>query len=34
VVLHTAWLNETAQTFFASLGFRKTMVEMTRERGA
>jgi ribosomal protein S18 acetylase RimI-like enzyme len=33
VVLHTAQANESAQRFFESLGFRRTMVEMTRERG-
>ncbi len=31
VVLHTAVKNEAAQALFAKLGFRKTMVEMTRE---
>jgi ribosomal protein S18 acetylase RimI-like enzyme len=30
VVLWTAALNEAAQRFFASAGFRPTMVEMTR----
>ena len=34
VVLHTAWANESAQGLFAALGFRRTMLEMTRERGA
>jgi len=31
VVLSTAERNEAAQRLFASLGFRRTMVEMTRE---
>lgn len=31
VVLSTAHRNETAQRLFASLGFRPTMIEMTRE---
>ncbi|SRR6266568_1127095 len=31
VVLSTAERNETAQRLFASAGFRRTMVEMTRE---
>ena len=31
VVLHTAAPNEAAQRFFERLGFRRTMVEMTRE---
>jgi ribosomal protein S18 acetylase RimI-like enzyme len=31
VVLHTAVQNEAAQALFAKLGFRKTMIEMTRE---
>jgi ribosomal protein S18 acetylase RimI-like enzyme len=31
VVLGTAFANETAQRLFAQLGFRKTMIEMTRE---
>ena len=31
VVLFAAERNEPAQRFFASLGFRRTMVEMTRE---
>jgi ribosomal protein S18 acetylase RimI-like enzyme len=30
-VLHTADLNEPAQRLFAAAGFRRTMVEMTRE---
>lgn len=33
VVLHTAAGNEAAAAFFATLGFRRTMVEMTREAG-
>ena len=33
VVLSTAEQNEPAQRLFASAGFRRTMVEMTRERG-
>jgi ribosomal protein S18 acetylase RimI-like enzyme len=33
VVLNAAERNETARKFFASAGFRPTMVEMTRERG-
>jgi len=33
VVLSTAHRNETAQALFTSLGFRPTMVEMTRESG-
>jgi RimJ/RimL family protein N-acetyltransferase len=33
VVLWTAALNEAAQRFFASAGFRPTMVEMTRKPG-
>ena len=33
VVLMTAWHNETARTLFARLGFRPTMLEMTRELG-
>ena len=33
VILATAARNEAAQRFFEKLGFRKTMVEMTRERG-
>jgi ribosomal protein S18 acetylase RimI-like enzyme len=31
IVLKTAAKNDTAQKFFASLGFRDTMIEMTRE---
>jgi ribosomal protein S18 acetylase RimI-like enzyme len=31
IVLGTAKRNEKAQRFFASLGFRRTMIEMTRE---
>jgi ribosomal protein S18 acetylase RimI-like enzyme len=31
VVLSTADRNEVAQRLFASAGFRRTMVEMTRE---
>jgi RimJ/RimL family protein N-acetyltransferase len=31
VVLHTAAKNEAAQRMFAKLGWRPTMVEMTRE---
>jgi ribosomal protein S18 acetylase RimI-like enzyme len=31
VVLHTAAKNEGAQQFFDKLGFRRTMIEMTRE---
>lgn len=31
VVLSTAQRNEAAQRLFASLGFRRTMIEMTRE---
>lgn len=34
VVLMSAWPNREAQALFASLGFRNTMVEMMRERGA
>ena len=34
VVLSTAEQNEPAQRLFASAGFRRTMVEMTRELGA
>jgi ribosomal protein S18 acetylase RimI-like enzyme len=33
IVLSTAWSNEPAQRLFESMGFRKTMIEMTRERG-
>jgi hypothetical protein len=32
-VLHTAAGNADAQALFARLGFRRTMVEMTRETG-
>lgn len=32
IVLSTAYKNEAAQRFFASLGFRATMLEMTRSR--
>lgn len=31
MVLDTAWKNEAAQALFARAGFRRTMVEMTRE---
>jgi hypothetical protein len=31
VVLSTAEQNEAAQRLFASTGFRRTMIEMTRE---
>jgi ribosomal protein S18 acetylase RimI-like enzyme len=31
LVLSTAERNEAAQRFFASAGFRRTMIEMTRE---
>lgn len=31
VVLMTAWRNDHARAFFARLGFRPTMLEMTRE---
>jgi ribosomal protein S18 acetylase RimI-like enzyme len=31
VVLSTAWQNESAQRLFARAGFRRTMIEMTRE---
>ena len=34
VVLSTAAQNESAQRMFARAGFRRTMIEMTRERGA
>lgn len=34
VVLHTATSNERAQGLFKRLGFRTTMLEMTRESGA
>ena len=30
VVLSTAWRNDAARKLFAKLGFRPTMVEMTR----
>jgi ribosomal protein S18 acetylase RimI-like enzyme len=33
VVLSTAERNEAAQRLFAAAGFRRTMIEMTRERG-
>jgi ribosomal protein S18 acetylase RimI-like enzyme len=33
VLLHTAVQNEAAQKLFQSLGFRTTMLEMTREAG-
>lgn len=33
VVLSTAEQNEVAQRLFASVGFRRTMIEMTRELG-
>ena len=33
VVLHTAWVNEGAHRFFEAAGFRRTMIEMTREAG-
>jgi ribosomal protein S18 acetylase RimI-like enzyme len=33
VVLHTAVQNEGGQALFAKLGFRPTMIEMTREAG-
>jgi ribosomal protein S18 acetylase RimI-like enzyme len=32
IVLHTAVQNEEAQRLFAQLGWRRTMIEMTRER--
>ena len=32
VVLWTAARNEAAQRLFAAAGFRRTMIEMTRER--
>jgi ribosomal protein S18 acetylase RimI-like enzyme len=32
IVLHTAVQNEDAQRLFESLGWRRTMIEMTRER--
>jgi ribosomal protein S18 acetylase RimI-like enzyme len=31
VVLSTAWQNESAQRLFARAGFRRTMIEMTRD---
>jgi len=31
IVLATAERNEAAQRFFASAGFRRTMIEMTRD---
>jgi ribosomal protein S18 acetylase RimI-like enzyme len=34
VVLSTAERNEAAQRLFARAGFRRTMIEMTRELGA
>ena len=34
VVLWTAELNEPAQRLFARVGFRRTMIEMTRELGS
>jgi ribosomal protein S18 acetylase RimI-like enzyme len=34
IVLTSAWKNEQAHQFFESLGFRRTMVEMTRDRGS
>ncbi len=34
IVLSTAWSNDSAQRMFESLGFRPTMLEMTRERDA
>ena len=34
VVLSTAERNDAAQRLFASAGFRRTMIEMTREAGA
>lgn len=33
IILTSAWQNDGAHQFFESLGFRRTMVEMTRERG-
>jgi ribosomal protein S18 acetylase RimI-like enzyme len=33
IVLSTAWQNARAHDLFAKLGFRPTMIEMTRERG-
>jgi GNAT superfamily N-acetyltransferase len=32
IVLTSAWKNSSAHDFFESIGFRRTMVEMTRER--
>ncbi|MBK9258731.1 MAG: GNAT family N-acetyltransferase [Polyangiaceae bacterium] len=32
IVLTSAWKNEGAHRFFESIGFRRTMVEMTRDR--
>jgi ribosomal protein S18 acetylase RimI-like enzyme len=34
VLLHTATQNEAAQRLFESLGFRRTMIEMARERSS
>jgi ribosomal protein S18 acetylase RimI-like enzyme len=34
VLLHTAVQNDGAQSLFTKVGFRKTMIEMTREREA
>lgn len=34
IVLDSAWKNDNAHQFFESIGFRRTMVEMTRERGS
>jgi ribosomal protein S18 acetylase RimI-like enzyme len=34
IVLSTAERNEAAQRFFARAGFRRTMIEMTREAGS
>jgi len=34
IVLDSAWKNDSAHQFFESIGFRRTMVEMTRERGS
>lgn len=33
IILTSAWQNKEAHQFFESLGFRYTMIEMTRERG-
>jgi ribosomal protein S18 acetylase RimI-like enzyme len=33
VLLHTASQNREGQALFAKLGFRSTMIEMTREAG-